>query len=326
MFTLGSYAPGISARKNVCLSLALLACAPIVRSLQAQVPSPLDFPASPSIVATGSAGSARWGEPGAASLNPSLAATAAPPVVEFSLFEMRQVDQQGLAAYAYLGGPHHSRLVVEFRQKGVDDLIDDPAVDESGLRVSDNALGIILAYALLGERVTVGAAARTVWSTVVATDGHAWCFDLGAAARPHPLLAFGVSLRRLGSGLRWEGPDGEGFKTGLALGIRFGVTVGSIPVGVLAVAAAADLETGAALGGNELGVGLELSVAKVAFFRAGLARPAAAEAIPTLGLGVSWEGFRLDLAYEALEYSGPRVHFAFSFRRRRPEAGERARN
>jgi hypothetical protein len=306
--------------------VALFTAGPLAPVIVAQVPTALDFPVGASAVAMGSAGAARWGEPGAVALNPALAATVAVPVAEVSFFEARRVDQQGFGGLVAFKGPLKAGFLVDLRQKGVNDLIDDPSVDERGLRVGDTAVGITVAYLLAGGRLAIGIGGRAAWSTVLATHGRAAFLDLGAAARPHPIVALGVALQRLGPRFHWSDPDGRAFSTGLATALRFGTALGPLASGPVSVTVATDLETGSSLGGTELGLGVELSVGEAARLRAGLARLAAAPPIWTAGLGLSFKTLGLDLAYESVEVVGPRLHFALRFggrRRRAGSAGER---
>lgn len=290
--------------------LTALAGAP---TLAAQVPPALDFPASPSIVAMGGAGTAAWGEAGAVLLNPALAATGSHPVIEFSVFHTPSVDQGGLAAAIGARGPLGATYVVEFRQKGVEDLIEDPSLDDSDLSVSDATLRLAVAGSMAGGRIAVGVAGTAAWSSVLATDGHAMFVDLGAAARIHRHLVVAAAVRRVGSDLAWEVPGGNSFETGLAPAMRLGVALPRIAAGPIRASASADVEYGSSLGEVEFGFGLQVAILDAACFRAGLARPGGGSPIWTGGIGLSLAHFQLDLAYEAVEFVGRRFHLGLRY-------------
>jgi hypothetical protein len=289
-------------------------------SAAAQVPPPLDYPPGPAAVATGSAGVGRWREIASTPLNPALTATLPSFVAELSIFEAGRVGQQGLVGLLAFHGPLGAAYLIEFRQKGVRDLFEDPSVDERVLQVADTAIGLGLAWRLAAGRVAVGLGVRGVWSTVLATRGRVATLDLGAALRPHPKFALGVAFRRLGPALRWTDPSGAAFTTDLAPAFRFGASLGPLAFRVVQLTLSGDVEVGTALGGSEYGLGAEVSLGPAVLFRVGVGRPAAAAPIRTAGLGLVIEGFGLHMAYESVEVVGRRLHLGLRF----GGAGERA--
>ncbi|NIR44654.1 MAG: hypothetical protein GWN99_10140 [Gemmatimonadetes bacterium] len=286
----------------------------VANAAPAQIPTALDFPASPSIAATGSAGAARWTEPAAAMVNPSVIGTSGGIALEASMFETRSVDQEGLAGLVALTGPFGMRYALEVRHKGVRDLIEDPGLDDSGLQVSDDLVSLILARAVFDTVLVIGLRANTVRSRVIATRGQAMFFDLGLLVRPHRRVAIGGVVRRLGTKVRWTVPGGEEFATGIGQAVRAGVYVGALPVGPVDVALAGDVESGTSLDWTELGVGVQVGFRGLAVLRGGVARPSGGSAYATGGMGLSAGGIRIDLSYEAVPFVGPRMAFAVGYR------------
>lgn len=280
-----------------------------------QMPQALDFPTSAGIASTGGAGAARTGYAAGLSLNPALLATSPALAFEISYFETQGIDETGFRALAALAGPFGANYALVFRQKAIRDLIEDPAVDDGDLRVADTLLRLAAARSLLGDRIGLGISGSAAWSTVVATEGRALFVDLGAIVRLHSLLALGVSWRRLGSAYRWEGPGGETFETGLAPGARVGVTLGRVVMGPVAALWAADVESGSSMGGTELGLGMDVLVARVASLRVGVHRAAGADEVVTGGMGLALDIVSVDLAYEASHVVGPRLHLGITYTR-----------
>lgn len=304
--------------------MAFLGFASLAFLAVGQIPQALDFPASPEIVSTGGAAAARIGHASAVWLNPAALATTSSPALEVSFFETSEIDQSGFSVLGAVAGPLGSDYALVFRQKAIADLVEDPAMDDGDIRVADTVLRLAVARSLVGDRVALGVSGTAAWSTVVATDGRALFVDVGGIVRLHPLLALGVSWRRLGSGYRWEAPGGGTFETGLAPGVRVGATLGRVALGPVAVLWAGDVEAGSSLGGTELGLGVDALVARVLSLRVGVARAAGADAVMTGGLGLALEGLRLDLAYEASHVVGSRLHVGLGYGspRRAAEGGE----
>lgn len=302
----------------MCLRVAtvvLSAMLPLpLESMRGQTPPSLDFPPPPANAAMGHAGAAHWGELSALELNPALTRSGPELGLQFWTFQTDRIDERGFGLLLQLRGPLDASYAISFRQKGIEDLIDNPNLDESGLRVGDSALQATVARGLIGN-LLLGISGTATWSTVFATEGRSAFLDLGAAWRPGRHLVLGASLRRLGSEIVWKTPGGSDVSTDLGSAIRLGASVHDIGLGPVRLRANADLETSTALAYAQSGIGLQASLQRWARFRVGLTGAPETPAVWTFGGGVDIGGFTLDLAYEELELAGPRIYLGLSYQR-----------
>lgn len=286
------------------LATVLLMVAPATR-LPAQVPAAIDFPSDASSAAMGSASVAQWGRLGTAATNPAAAATVSDFSLQSVLSSSRGADEAGFALRSSLP-LGFAAAYLEYQHKAVSDLIEDPAIDESGFGVSDNSLRLAVARKL-GGGVAVGASANLGWSDVFDTEGTSHSFDLGVATRLTSSLALGASIRRLDGTLDWSSPSGTTISVDVPVGYRFGATYRGPQVGAVSFRFASDLETGSGLGGTEVALGVEAEYRDIFVARAGMHSPAAVDAYWTTGLGVRLEGIEAALSYELIDVVGPRL-------------------
>lgn len=288
----------------VALGAGLLLVAPVTR-LPAQVPAAIDFPSDASSAAMGSANVAQWGRLGTAATNPAAAATVSDFSLQSVLSSSRGADEAGVALRSSLP-LGFAAAYLEYQHKAVSDLIEDPAIDESGFGVSDNSLRLAVARKL-GGGVAVGASANLGWSDVFDTEGTGRSFDLGVVTRPMSSFTLGASVRRLGGTLDWSSPSGTSSSVDVPVGYRFGATYHGLQVDAVSFRLAGDVETGSGLGGTEVALGLEAEYRDIFVARTGMRSPSAVDAYWTTGLGVRLEGIEAALSYELIDVVGPRL-------------------
>lgn len=286
------------------LSAGLLSLAPVTR-LPAQVPAAIDFPSDASSAAMGSAGVAQWGRLGTATTNPAAAATVSDFSLQSVLSSSRGADEAGftLRSSLPLG---FAAAYLEYQHKAVSDLIEDPAIDESGFGVSDSNLRLALARKL-GGRFAVGASASLGWSDVFDTEGTSRSYDLGVVTRLTSSFALGVSVRRLGGTLDWSSPSGTTSSVNVPVGYRLGATYHGLQVDAVSFRFAGDIEAGSGLGGTDVALGVEAEYRDVFVARAGMHSPSVVDAYWTAGFGLRFEGIDAALSYELIDVVGPRL-------------------
>lgn len=286
------------------LGIVLLLVAPVTR-LPAQVPAAVDFPSDASSAAMGSASVAQWGRLGTAATNPAAAATVSDFSLQSVLSSSRGADEAGFALRSSLP-LSFAAAYLEYQHKAVSDLIEDPAIDESGFGVSDNSLRLAIGRKV-GRAVVLGASATFGWSDVFDTEGTGHSFDLGVATRPTSSFALGASIRRLGGTLHWSSPSGTTTSVDVPVGYRFGATYQGPQVDAVSFRFAGDVETGSGLGGTEVALGVEAVYRDVFVARAGMHSPSAVDAYWTTGMGLQFEGIEAALSYELIDVVGPRL-------------------
>jgi len=291
-------------RRCVVLSAGLLSLAGAVR-LPAQVPAAIDFPNDASSAAMGSAGVAQWGRLGTAATNPAAAVTVSDFSLQSVLSSSRGADEAGFALRSSLP-LGFAAVYLAYQHKTVTDLIEDPAIDESGFGVFDSSLRLGVARKL-GGGFAVGASASLGWSDVFDTEGTSRSFDLGVVTRLTSSFAMGASIRRLGGTLDWSSPGGAASSVDVPMGYRLGATYRSLQVDAVSLHFAGDIEMGSGLGGTDVALGVEADYRDIFVARAGMHSPSAVDAYWSTGFGLRFEGIEAALSYELIDVVGPRL-------------------
>lgn len=177
-----------------------------------------------------------------------------------------------------------------------------------------NTLGILTVAHPISSDLEVGASYKLVrlggscrGCSGLAPDATAHAFDLAAAYRPPAVerLRLGLVLSNLGSSvaLRSDGP-GDPLPTRLRVGgeVELLRPTAERPV---EVRARADLQqTFAEFDDLDVFAGVEVGYRSVAFLRAGYAATSAGRTGPSIGIGVAYRGFRLDVGRSFDDFAG----------------------
>ncbi len=295
--------------------------------LQAQVsPSGLPVTGSPAAIGYAGGGAAAAGDPARASEFTALLALQ----TRSSLFGTISLGAEGIDTRSYsigaaTGLSSSLKLGLLSRWREVENLIEDPAVAESGLRVGDWELHLGLAQSLAGKRLVLAGSAAYTRSTILGTSGALASLGASALMVPASRLRLLLAVDGLGPATRYTDAAGAIRHTAQLRRWRGSAAVRLLRLALVEQRLYVDYErTTLAARSEMLAVAMDAGIGSLLVLRAGLAWRRDIDAGSGWGRSLG-AGFQVHVSSLVFDYGyaaslprddlAPRHHFGISWLR-----------
>lgn len=296
-------------------------------AVQAQVsPSGLPVTGSPAAIGYAGGGAAAAGDPARASEFTALLALE----TGSALFGTISLGAEGIDTRSYSIGAATSlssslQLGLLSRWREVENLIEDPAVAESGLRVGDWELHLGLAQSLAGKRLVLGGSAAYTKSTILGTSGASVSLGASALVVPASRLRLLLAVDGLGPTTRYTDAAGAIRHTAQLRCWRASSAVGLLRLASVEQSLYLDYErTTRPVQSEVVAVATDASIGNLLVLRVGLAWRRDIDAGSGWGRSLG-AGFQVHVSSVVLDYGyaaslpkddlAPRHHFGVSWLR-----------